>query len=177
MGRKNRTSKIAKTGLIVSASALVTWTALRVIAWITFDINCEQYLKRAADSNTVSTAERELSKAIDWMEKNNLTSGYTSVIYEGPADDVGFWYTNVVSARDELRALPESATALERTNVLMKLRETLCDTYEGKITVNTPEGISAFPRNALWASLFVALVSTILTSISLMARDQIDWTN
>ena len=35
------------------------------------------YLKRAADANTIILANEEFSKAISYLESNNLTSGYT----------------------------------------------------------------------------------------------------
>lgn len=41
-----------------------------------------------------------------------------------------------------------NATQLERSNLLMKLRETLLDQGEnGKIVVTFPEGISIYPNN------------------------------
>ena len=59
---------------------------------IVFDINCGDYLKRAADSNTVELAVDNLKVALNYIEANNMTSGHTSVLYNSPDEDVAFWY-------------------------------------------------------------------------------------
>lgn len=41
--------------------------------------NVSGFLKRAADANTIELANQELTKALDYLEANNLTSGYTSI--------------------------------------------------------------------------------------------------
>ena len=48
---------------------------------------------------------------------------------------------------EELDKLPETATSLEKTNVLMKLRETLTDESEDGTEVTVPNGISIYPNN------------------------------
>ena len=69
----------------------------------------------------------------------------------------------------ELRSVDSSATQLERTNVLMKLRETLLDEGQG-VSVTAPSGITVFPFNAafaLWglASLVLACVFAVWLGI------------
>lgn len=121
---------------------------VRIYQKETFKKNVTGYIKHAADANTVDIAHEELTKAINYLEANNMTSGSTSVIWETPDEDVGFWYRNLKASQKELAEL-NSTSALERTNVLMKLRETLMDQGE-KARVTLPDGISAFPNNALW---------------------------
>lgn len=120
---------------------------------ITFDINCGDYLKRAADSNTVELAADNLKIALDYIEANGMTSGYTSVVYKSPDEDVAFWYTNIKESYEELISLDENATNVERTNLLMKLRETLLDQKEKGESLTLPNAISCFPNNTLWAIL------------------------
>ena len=61
-----------------------------------------------------------------------------------------FWYKNMKAAYEELDSLPEDATDLEKTNMLMKLRESLVDSAEDCISVTHPEGISIYPDNVLY---------------------------
>jgi hypothetical protein len=124
-----------------------------IIKCITFDINCGDYLKRAADSNTVELAADNLKIALDYIEANGMTSGYTSVVYKSPDEDVAFWYTNIKQSYEELISLDENATNLEKTNLLMKLRETLLDQQEKGESLTVPNAISCFPNNTLWAIL------------------------
>ena len=120
---------------------------------IIFNINCGDYLKRAADSNTVELAADNLKIALDYMEANGMTTGYTSVVWKSPDEDVAFWYTNIKQSYEELISLDENATNLEKTNLLMKLRETLLDQQEKGESLTVPNAISCFPNNTLWAIL------------------------
>lgn len=132
------------------------------IKHIQLDRGCTGYLKRAGDSNTVSLAVENLDRAIKYMDEKNLDSGYTSVIYETPDEDIGFWYKNVTSARDTLKALPKNASELEISNALMKLRETLLDEGERGPKVTYPDGLSRYPSNGIWA------VGNIIATIFLL---------
>jgi hypothetical protein len=100
-----------------------------------------------------------LTRAIVYLESNNLTSGYTSVLWKTPDEDIDFWYRNLKASQRELENL-KSESALEKTNVLIKLRETLLDTGE-KTKVTVPNGLSVYPNNKLWA----ILMSTALCSL------------
>lgn len=136
---------------IIFAVVFAAWAATQFIMGINFGRNCEGYLKRAADSNTVEMATKELGIALDYMEANHLVEGYTSIVYRTPSEDIGFWYKNIKASREELTKLSKEATPLERTNVLMKLRETLLDTEKTGTAVTVPNGISLYPFNTLFA--------------------------
>jgi len=115
---------------------------------INFDRKCSGYLKRAADANTVELAARELDKAIQYMERNELTKGVTSVLYYTPDEDIGWLYENLKKSANELADLPSNATPLEKSNMLMKLRETLLDHGDkGSTSVTMPPGIHKYPYN------------------------------
>ena len=106
----------------------------------------EDYLKRAADSNTVELAVDNLKVALNYIEANNMTSGHTSVLYNSPDEDVAFWYDNIKQSYEELTALDENTTNLEKTNLLMKLRETLLDNGEKGESLTLPQAISVFSK-------------------------------
>ena len=134
---------------------------------IIFNQQCEGYLKRAADANSIELAEAELRKAIHYCEENGLTSGYTSIFYRTPNEDLGFWFTNLQSSLKELEDLPTNSTSLEKSNVLLKLRETLTDQNADGTRVTVPPGISRFAYNAGftiwgWVSVLVLVISGLL---------------
>ena len=131
---------------------------MRISKGIELKQNVTGYLKRAADANTINLAEEELSKAIGYLESNDLTSGYTSILWKTPDEDIEFWYRNLKASQVELQNL-NSESALEKTNVLIKLRETLVDQGE-KTKVTVPQGLSVYPNNKLWALLMtIAIVA------------------
>ncbi len=101
------------------------------------------HLKRAADANTVEIAVKELDIALSEMKQRNLTSGSTHVLWSTPGKDVGFWYENIEASRNELSKVTADTTQLERTNMLMKLRETLLDDQ----SVTQPDAICLHPHN------------------------------
>lgn len=145
---------------------ILVWSTLRIMNGINFNRNCGGYLKRAADANTVTQAKTELERAMVYMEENGLTHGYTSIIYTTPSEDIGFWYTNIKNAKAELDKVTDETTLLERTNILMKLRETLLDSEDGGVTVTAPAGISIFPHNItyFWFGIF-SFVALMCSSV------------
>jgi len=136
---------------IVFTVVFGAWAAVRIVHSIDFSLNCGAYLKRAAEANTVEMAKGELASAIGYIEENNLTEGTVSIFLKNPTNDLGFWYNNLKAAHAELASLPEDAAPLEKTNVLMKLRESLTDrSSSGGTEVVHPEGISIYPNNVLY---------------------------
>ncbi|MBW1297319.1 hypothetical protein [Aquimarina litoralis] len=153
-------------GTLLIAVSLVIF-GVRISKKIQFKQNVSGYLKRAADASTIEIANEELTKVITYLEANNLTSGYTSMIWETPNEDIGFWYKNLKASQNELQNL-KSESALERTNVLIKLRETLLDT--GKRTkVTIPRGLAVYPNNKLWGFLITTALFSLLIGFVLIA--------
>lgn len=113
---------------------------------IQFNQNCTGYLGQAANANTVELAMDRLDKAIETVEKNNWTEGYTSVLWKTEGENVGYWYTNLKASRAELENALD-ATQMEQTNVLMKLRETLLDVGKRGTKITYPEGLYVYPYN------------------------------
>ena len=140
---------------------------VRISKRIEFKQEVSGHLKRAADASTIELAQQELSTVIAYLEKNNLTSGYTSVMWKTPDEDIEFWYKNLKASKAELSNL-KSESALEKTNVLMKLRETLVDSGK-KTKVTLPKGLHVFPHNKLWAALSFLATLLVISGFVLFA--------
>lgn len=119
-----------------------------IVKSIQMDANCTSYLKMAADANDVKLAHKHLTSAIEYLERNRITSGDTNIFVYKPTNDIGLWYENLKSAQNQLAILceKEDLTELEESNALMKLRETLCDN-EG---ITHPSCISFYPNHIGW---------------------------
>lgn len=128
---------------------------------VSFNNGCGGHLKRAADANTIDMAKEELKTALDYMEEHDMTHGYTSVFYNTPDEDVKFWYNNVKSSYNELLSLDSTVTHLEKSNMLIKLRETLLDHGDKGESITCPDGISRFPNNGAWAFGWLIIIATI----------------
>lgn len=149
-------TKVLLSLAIVFTLVFGAWGTVRIVKSYQFDNNCEVYIERAANASSVKLAKEELGKAIKYAEDNNLTEGIVSIFLKKPKNDLGYWYKNMKTAYEELDNLPEDATVMEKTNALMKLRESLVDTINGTTNVTHPEGISIYPNNVayfLWAMI------------------------
>lgn len=151
--------KVTILAVIVSAlwlAAMVWFICLRV----EFNQNCTGYLKQAADANTIELAIDRLDKAIDYVELQDWTDGYTSILWRTEDENIGFWYKNLKASRIELeKAL--CSTQMEQTNVLMKLRETLTDNNENGTYITYPSGLWKYPHNMEF-SVFAWIIHIIL---------------
>lgn len=125
-----------------------------IVMNVEFRQECSGYLKQAADANSVEIALNRIDKALKYMEANGLTQGYTSVFYRTEDENVGFWYQNIKACKKELASCINS-TPLEKTNVLMKVRESLTDQGNNGTVLTIPSGISRYPNNALYATLTI----------------------
>ena len=139
--------------IILLAILALAGTGAVIYKRIDFNQNCSGRLERAANANTVELAVKELDAAIQYAEAKGYTTGYTSVIYRTPNEDVEYWYNNLCASRQELLNLSDNTSTLEKTNTLMKLRETLTDTGEKGTRVIYPTGLQFYPHNFLWGIL------------------------
>lgn len=148
-----------------------------VILGIKFDVNVEGYLKRAADANTIEVAEQQLYIVLSNIEVRNLTKGSTGVLWDSPQTDIGFWYQNLKQSREELMNLPSNSSSLEKSNMLIKLRETILDHHgTNGDQVTSPYNIDCYPYNTLFVfayvfSIILGIVAVVY--IMYMASDQI----
>ncbi len=146
-----------------------------VVKSVKFNQQCGGYLEQAANANTVELAKERLDIAIKYIEDHNLTTGYTSVFWKTEDENLEFWYRNIKACRNELEEAMELGQ-LEKSNVLMKVRESLKESKgENGDKVIIPTGISRYPHNLAWgilrlffwlyACFFVVLVPYVLQEI------------
>lgn len=133
-----------------------------IVRGVVFNQNCGGYLEQAANANSVELALERLNVAIEYAEENNMTDGYTSVLWKTESDNIGYWYRNLKTCQEELEACVNSSQ-LEKTNVLLKVRESLTDEGKDGTELITPGGISRYPNNTLfgilnWVSLLMFIV-------------------
>jgi len=134
---------MAVVGAICIAGLIVM---LICFSW-SFSINCNQYLKRAGDANTIELAAQNIDTALKYIEFYGLTNGNTGIFLTQPENDLGFWYVNLKACQSELAKVKSETPQLERSNLLMKLRETLLDHNDKGVSVTCPDGISLYPYN------------------------------
>jgi hypothetical protein len=87
--------------------------------------------------------------ALSYIEENKWTNGWTYIFIKSPSTDLGFWYNNLRASRDELKALPNISTQLERSNMLMKLRESIIE-HGGKDSIRYPDHLPFYPNSGFW---------------------------
>ena len=116
-------------GIIILGLITPTITCVKEIK---FDQKCLGFLKQTADANTPELASERLAIAIKYLEDNNLTNGYTSVLWKTEDENIEFWYNNLLACQNEINELidNENTTQLEKSNVLVKVGESLTDENE-----------------------------------------------
>ena len=127
--------------------------------YIDFQQQCGGYLKQAADANTVELAQERLNLAVKYIEEKGYTTGYTSVFVKTEDENIGYWYQNIKACQHELDSAL-NGSQLEKSNVLMKVRESLTDNGEKGTELTIPSGLYAYPHNFLngiieWISIIL----------------------
>ncbi len=155
---------------IVLLVPFILWAIVCIYKNITFDIDCGDRIKRAADANTIELATKEMEVVVNYIEAEGMTNGYTSIVYKTPDEDIGFWYNNLKSSLEELKKVNPGASQLEKSNLLMKLRETLLDHSSEGTKVTLPAGISKYPNNVayaiwLWIGMVLFVFGVFLIAI------------
>lgn len=110
-----------KLALIVSTILFGLYCGIVTVKRIQFNQNCGGHLTLAANSNTIELATKELETAVNYL------------------------------ALKELKEISPDATPLEKSNVLMKLRESITEHGESGESLNVPTGIALYPNNTLFA--------------------------
>lgn len=158
--------------LLVSLIMLIVLVITVCLKEVNFNWGCGDYLSRACNASTPELAAANLDQALAYMQAHDMTSGNTGVIWKQPANDVGYWYRNVLAVRDEVGTLSPSASPLERSNVLMKLRESLSDGGPRGQTLAAPSLIAWWPHNTaivLWG--WVAILLLAGSFITILIKD------
>jgi hypothetical protein len=146
---------------------------INVILHCPFAQQCEVHLQRAATAPTIELARQELAVAIEYLENNSLTTGYTSVFCNTPGDDIGYWYRNIKAAHLSLTNIANDVSQSDRTAVLLRLRQTLVD---GDGDVILPGGIHKYPHNKIYFGilLVLALFGLLGTGLLVYAGSELD---
>ena len=140
-----------------------------IVKGVQFTQDCKGYLEQCSNANSVEMALDRLDRAVRYLERNDLTTGYTSILWKTEDENIGFWYENLQTCRQELiKAL--DATQLEQTNVLMRVRESLVKNGEKGEFLIIPDGIVKYPHNlgyaiGLWLSLFLIVIGACKLTI------------
>lgn len=153
--------------LTISILIFISTITYRAVSDITFNKECGGYLELAANANSIDLAKSNLDKAIQYLERNQLTTGYTSIVYNTPDENVTYWYANLKACQHELdKYSVHPGTTLEETNLLMKLRESLTESSEKGQSIIVPQGMSIFPNNT--QALIIVLFSLFGIFISII---------
>ena len=155
--KRNREDKKLSINLwLIIFTGISFLSIIGVISYkgIILDMECTGHLERAANSTNIELASGELDAAISYLDKKGLTSGYTSIFWKTPNEDIGFWYNNIKEANRELKNAPDTISNLEESNMLIKLRETLItNSKDGEESIICPNGLSRYPNNGIFALL------------------------
>jgi hypothetical protein len=146
---------------------MLGWACCRIYHGVTFNQECGGYLENAAHAGTVMMALPAMDQAVSYLQSHRMTAGYTSLMWKTQDENVGYWYSNLVAARDDLdRIAQEKFSPLEESNVLMKLHQVLKVESGGGSTVRVPQGISMSPHNgAFFAWGLIGFLMAFLGSI------------
>lgn len=153
-------SRLNLTLAMIFTLLLTSWGVARIFNALVFERGASGYIKRAADSNSVDLAIKNLETAVNYAEAHGMTSGYTSLFYTTPAEDVGFWHENLKAFLGELRAIKSGGTPPEKAAVFARLGEILLDRKKEGGRITAPQGISIHPHNvpyAWWGALSFVL--------------------
>lgn len=142
---------------VVLVVPILCWGFFAYMTYLKFENGCFGHLTRAGHANTIEAAREEIETAVTFLEKENITEGYTA-IFEGlktPDEDIAFWYKNLKASLEQLKKIPHDVSALERSNVLLKLRETVIHSGAKGEDLVCPPGLARYPNNMTWIFLLV----------------------
>ena len=147
----------------MSFASFLIWAGVRIYAGIHYDTMIGDYISQAATSPSPPIAVARLDTAIGEIEREGLTSGNTAIFFTYPTNDLGFWYQRLVDSRTILQALPTTDSALEISNTMMRVHESIAGQSKDGDYVLAPAGIEIFPHNI--AFFWWCITSLILTMI------------
>lgn len=138
-----------------------------IVLNIQYDRKVTNELQLAANASTVEIAIEKMDLALEEIEKRDLTEGYTSIFYRTPDEDIGYWYDNLKTALDELKEITPEDNKLLRSNMLLKLRETILYYSQNGSYVQQPSGIHKYPYNKAWFLAYMISIVLVVTGFRL----------
>ena len=154
--------------------------ASAIISTIYFRVKCEIPLRKAALAETLPEAKVNLDKAIQFVEQNWLTTGYSSLFFKDDEYNITKWYATLKSAQSEIDILyVKGYDKVEELDALIALLIKLTNIPENKqcIFLNdivfVPTGIQLAPLcESVWiVFLFSITICTILGITVDMEKD------
>lgn len=157
--------------IIACMGLMLSWCTIRVVLSIRYDTHVTERLERAHSAHDLDTLYRELHRATDYLQLTDRDEGYTSIIYDTPSEDVGYWYRNLVQAQREVHDMlyfidegKERPPNNEINVLIQKVRRTIAPYGD----IKTPQGISVYPHNLYyfaWAILSIVLWGFYIRSL------------
>lgn len=144
---------MGKTITFLGAVSLVVVIIFSVIRWYSLKVGCTDYLKLSADAPNIQKADDFLDKALEYLERKNLTKGNSAYLFHAPSNDVGIWYEQIKGAKETTKDILErdsSVSQLEKDNSLMKVREVILDEGSDGTQVTMPVHLDTFPYQWLF---------------------------
>ena len=154
--------------------------ASAIISTIYFRVKCETPLRKAALAETLPEAKVNLDKAIQFVEQNWLTTGYSSLFFKDDEYNITKWYATLKSAQREIDILyVKGYDQVEELDALIALLIKLTNIPENKqcVFLNdivfVPTGLQFVPLyESVWiAFLFSITICTILGITVYMEKD------
>lgn len=158
--------------LVVSALLLLPffgWSCTRIVKSAQFDNACDNHMQEAfAATNLESNIDYMVAQsdiAKQYLERHNITHGYTSIFFQGKEDNMEVYYNDVVRRNNYFHML-QKTPVMTLTSPLHDLEEfaemrnnssSSSDSSKQRTYV-VPDGISIFPHNTLFFWWFVASV-------------------
>ena len=158
----------------------IMYIAGAIISTIYFRVKCETPLRKAALAETIPEAKVNLDKAIQFVEQNQLTTGYSSLFFKEDEYNITKWYATLKSAQSEIDILyVKGYDQVEELDALIALLIKLTDIPENKqcVFLNdivfVPTGIQFVPLyEFVWIMfLFSITICTILGITVYMEKD------
>ena len=143
--------------------------ASAIISTIFFRIKCETPLRKAALAETLPEAKVNLDKAIQFVEQNWLTTGYSSLFFKDDEYNITKWYATLKSAQSEIDILyVKGYDQVEELDALIALLIKLTDIPENKQCVFLND-IVFVPTGLQFVPLYESVWIVFLFSITVCA--------
>lgn len=127
-----------------------------------YHANCGSHLVKARSALTIEESAKELRIVIDYLEKMEIISGNTGVLYQTSSEDIGLWYKSLVFSLGIM-------DNVIKTNSQEKKDIALFNMYKGVGGLDigsTPKSIGDYPppRHAflIIISSFLVLIMSVL---------------
>ena len=147
--------------IILIVSALLVLVIRRSI----LNKNCIKYIKDTATTTDVIQAENNLSKAIEYLETNNLTKGNTGCFTKVSDDDINDWYQTLKYYQSEFQEIIKNdIESYKGAYMILNFQKEML-TSEGEVFY--PEHLEIYPYQLIWT--IILIIGIVIFVISYMS--------